>query len=769
MKNKLAIKQIFMIILITLVIVLSIIAIWINIYLKDVKCTDISLGTNTNNCCYIFDDENNMKKISRENNKPIKISQLNDYTIKAFLSIEDKKFYEHNGINLIRIVKSTLDNILSGKIIAGGSTITQQLVKNKFLNNDKTIKRKVQEIYLAKKIESQYTKDEILESYLNTIYYGHGAYGIENASLRYFSKSASELSLSESCVLASVINSPTTYSPINNIEKCTERRNLVLKEMNKDGYITDEEYKVTTQSDILLHEKELTTEIDLYDQFAINEASKKLGISVDEIYRNKYKIFTGKNSDTQQTLDEIINNEKYYHKNSYENKADSLSMIIDNETNMVVAVSGKSDYNLVDLERQPGSLIKPLLVYAPAIEEGIVNPMTQIYDGEINYKGYSPNNASGVSNDYISIKDAISKSLNIPAVKVCDMVGLDKCKLYAKKCGFNLAKEDSGYALALGGTTKGFTIQTILDAYSTLVFEGFYSKSNFVKLIKNNKNMTIYNNKVSERNVYSIDTAYIMTDMLKYSTKNGTSKKLANLQYDIAGKTGTVGIPNTNFNTDAYSLAYTTKHRMAVWFGNYSMDKEHHLEGSNNGGTYATEVLKSLCDKLYKNTPPKNFSKPESIIECDIDSIKLTEEHKVYLADEKLPERYKIKEIFSKSHIPEKASHKYNLSPNLSIKKCDKNITICFTANKYSEYKLYRKYNNVDTLLDTFKNKNEEIKYIDNNLLDGKKYTYYLVCYNSISDESFITESKSVYYSNDAHNKYLNELEIVDNYSWLFA
>lgn len=737
--------------------------IWINSCIKEIRNIDLNLDIE-NSVCYVVDADGNEKKITNENNTPIKLENINVDTINAFLSIEDKDFYKHKGINIKRIVKSIIDNVSNNKIVSGGSTITQQLIKNKYLSNEQTLKRKVQEIYLAKKLEAKYSKDKILESYLNEIYYGNGAFGIENASRRFFSKSASELNLSESCVLAASINSPARYSPINNIENSLSRRNLILNEMLKDKKISKEKYDSTIDSDIILNPSEIKKDNkDTYDIFAINEAANLLNVSINDIYRNGYKIYTGKSSKVQEELDKLINDDKYYHKNSYGNIADSLSMIIDNESNMVSAISGRSEYDLYNLKRQPGSLVKPILVYAPAIEEGLINSATQILDSEIDYDGYSPNNVGGISNEYVSVKDAISRSMNIPAIKVCNMLGIDKCKMYAKRCGLSLSNKDNGLAIALGGVTDGFALQNILDAYSPLIYSGIYKKSNIIKCIKDNSNLTIYNNKMTENTVFNTDTSYIMTKILQKSTKDGTSKKLSNIQYDIAGKTGTVAVHNTNLNTDIYSLAYTTKHRFMIWMGDYSMDKKYHLEGVNNGGTFATEFIKDTANILYKNNTPEAFRKPPTVDSYDIDIMVLENEHKVTLAGN-IPDRYKQSILLSKRHLPEHSTNEYYYPTDLVVKSNIDGNEIIFKTNKYMTYKLYKDDGENSIVLASIKNKDNVFTYNDIDIVRDKVYTYYVESYNLITDR-YDTSNKVKICNKSVHDN----TDLKNNYDWLFA
>ncbi len=764
MKFKKIIKPALIILLSLIVVTMASIFIYCKITIDKVRDYDLSLDKDITKVVSLYDKYGDEKLLRNNEYNDIQFNDLPPYLISAFISIEDKEYFKHNGINIKRIVKSAIDNTLSGRIVSGGSTITQQLIKNKFLTDKQTIERKVQEIYLAKKLEKMYSKEEIFTSYLNEIYYGNGAYGIKSASLRFFSKDVKDLTLSESSVLAGCINSPSTYSPINNIENSLKRRNLVLEQMLEDGYITESAYLKAINEPIILNPSELktNTKLDLYDKFALEEASQILGIAVSELYNKGYKIYTNKDPDLQSNLEERMSSQDYYPKNNYGNTADGLGMIVDNQTHTVSAVAGNSEYNLIGVKRQPGSIIKPVLVYAPAIEEGVVTPITQIEDSEINYSGYSPNNVGNKLSGYVSIRDAIADSLNIPAVKVCGMVGLEKCKEYAMRVGLDFHKKDTGYALALGGTTEGYTLQELIDSYSPFINSGSYIKSTFINKIIDNNNMTVYSNILSENKVYGSDTAYIMTDMLKYAVETGTSKKLSNFDYDIAGKTGTVGIKGTNYNTDVYSLAYTSEHTMAVWFGNYSMDKEYYLEGNNNGGTYATQLIADTFDIIYQDNKPQSFIKPDTVVDCDIDLYKLNTESVVYLGED-LPDRYKLSTTISNRYLPTKYNYDNDNYINLKAVNNGDSIDLIFTSNNLINYKIYKVLNNETTLLHEIRNKNEVIKYTDSDILNNNKYDYYIEGYNTITNNTFKSDTISIY-TNILQNNSLYEF----SFNWLF-
>ena len=696
MKLKKVLKISSIILLIVAIIVLSF-ALWFVIdTVKDVKNLQISLNDKSVACCDMFDSQKNLISSTQGiKNTYVELSQINKQTIDAFLSIEDKKFYNHDGLNYPRMIKAVFTNIKKSEYAEGASTISQQLIKNKYLTNEKTIKRKIKEIYLTKKLEASESKDDILESYLNTIYYGNGAYGIGNASMKFFSKTPSELTLSESCILAGVVNSPANYSPINNIEKCKARRNLVLNEMLEDGRITNEEYISAINEDIIVNESKITSinSLDLYSKNVLREASEILGLSEQEILNRNYKIYTYKDESIQNTLSKIINDDKYYDKNSYGNIADSLSIILDNETGGVVAVDGRSEYDLIDFKRQPGSLVKPVLVYTPAIEEKLIYTCSEILDEKTDFGKYSPKNVGDEYYGYVSIKDAVAKSLNIPSIKLCQELGVNKCKEYGEKCGLEFDENDVGLAIALGGLTNGFTLQNITESYLPYTNSGMFKNSAYISKIVSPNNLTIYNRKMSENNYCSAESAYLMTDTLNYSTKYGTSKKLSNCNYDIAGKTGTVNIKDSNLNTDAYSLAYTSKHTMSVWLGNYSMNEEFNLNGYNNGGTFATEIIRDTFNTIYEDNSPPDFEIPDGIVSLPIDTISLNEQHEIYLGND-LPQRFQKYELFAKDNVPSTLTTNINCDTNFTLDCQDNYIGITLDCKDYITYSIYRIDNN---------------------------------------------------------------------------
>lgn len=718
----------------------------------------------------VYNDDNIELKNTISNKSIVKIEDVPNHVVNAFISIEDKDFFKHNGLNYKRIAKAMFNNLKSFSFKEGASTISQQLIKNTHLTNEKTIKRKVKEMLLTKKLEKEFSKKDILETYLNVIYFGENSYGIERAALTYFGKETKDLTLWEGATLAGIIKSPYTYSPVYNPGNCLKRRNLVLSEMLRDKKISQAQYDEAVNMPLEIVDRKQEQGVNnLYVKACINEAEQILNLSEKDIMLSGIKIYSYLDDEIQKQLYDIANNENNYHTNSYGNTNDSLLIMIDNETYAVLGYAGKSDYDLTNFVRQPGSTIKPILVYAPALEKGLVSPDTLILDEKINYGGYSPKNVGGKYYGYVSVEESICDSLNVPAVKTLDYVGIENAKQFAKKAGIKFDENDNGLALALGGFTNGVTLKELTNSFLPFVNDGNFSKANFVRKIVDINGKTLYEHKPKEEKIMGEDTAYLMTNMLKEACKTGTSMKLKNLDFDVAGKTGTVAITGTNNNTDAYSVAYTTKHTMGVWIGNYSNATKYVLEGKNNGGTYATNMIKICFEELYANNKPENFKQPNSVKEVEIDLKEYENNHVIKLASSNCPDRYKIKTLVSKRFEPKETSELFaNLSvENFDVKIENGKVLVCFDAEDYLKYEIMRVENGKTKSLKKYSNKKGKIEYYDFNIKENSTYNYYIKI-STINDlASSVSETLTIITDKNEQNfdKFLN---YNDNVSWLF-
>lgn len=617
-----------------------------------------------------LENKNQALKISANNgtiiknlNSSIKIDELNDYTINAFIAKEDKRFYEHSGFDTIRIFGALKNNILAGEVVEGGSTITQQLVKNTHTNSERTLTRKIKEIKLATEVEEKYSKSEIMEMYLNNIYFGNNCYGIADASLTYFGKFASNLSLSESAILAGLISAPSIYNPIANKSISIDKGKLVLSLMFEQSLISENELTSAMKEIEKIKICAINSTSSMYLEYAINEAKEILG--VDELNQSQdIYIETYLDADIQTNLENEILSGKYAFPNKNGISPEIGSVILDNKTGGIIAIAGVGEYNISSLRRQPASTIKPILVYAPAIEYLEYLPASKILDEPVNFSGYSPQNATKLNYGYTTIRDNIVRSTNIPAVKLLNEVGVERAKQFAVGFGIIFNEEDNNLALALGGFTDGVTITELAGAYCTFANYGVYTKPTYIKKITID-GKTVYRHTPSFTRACTEETAYLITDMLKSVALYGTGRKIKSVGNFIASKTGTNA--TTDNNLDAWNVSYTTENTMVVWIGNTS-GVNGSMHQSINGSTYATLLTKAIFEKMYASAKPQDFEKPNTIVSLQIDKDLFDSENKIYLADEnsihKSTELFKVTNLPKTFHAEEEQRFKESLSEN---------------------------------------------------------------------------------------------------------
>ncbi len=652
----------------------------------------------------------NGKNIKPKNENYISISLLKSYTKDAFISAEDKRFYAHKGIDYVRIGGAIISNLKSHSFSQGASTISQQLVKNTQLSSEKTITRKLKEMKMTKELESKYSKDEILEFYLNNIYFGNGCYGIENASNHYFNKSAKDLTIAESALLAGTINAPSFYDIESNYEQANKRKDLILSLMNKYSKISDKEYVNAKNEKITLSIQKLNSNNFLYQEI-LSEISKKLNLSENEIKNANLKVYTSIDLNLQNKINEII-------KTSYSNLESSpniATIVIDNETNGIVAIYGSK--STLESKRQPGSTIKPILVYGPAIEENIVSPATKIIDEKINISGYSPENADKKYHGAVSVRTALKNSYNIPAVKLLNQVGITNAQNFAKNLGIEFSSKDNNLAIALGGFTDGIKLKSLCDAYTAFANDGYFAPSQYInKIVKNKK--TIYKKDISRVSAMSDSTAYLITDMLLDTSTSGTAKRLKNFNFEIASKTGTVGVENSKKNTDAFNISYTNKHTVLTYFGGVKMPE------SINGATYPTLLTKDIFSNLYASFTPQNFVKPSSVVEKQISKSSYNKNILLITNDSS----DSITEIFSKNNLPAKTDeNKFEVEVfNFMSKK----PIITFTKPNNYEYKIYRQKDKKLEIIDENSEQNIKVEFEDKTAKSDTIYEYFVVLYN---------------------------------------
>lgn len=676
--------------------------------------------TSVNNGIKVYSASGQDNSLYNSNRTIVEIEKLPDYVVNAFVNIEDKRFYKHNGYDLKRIVKAGIVNFSSKSKSQGASTISQQLIKNALLSNEKTYERKIKEIVLAIKMEKKFSKQQILEMYLNTIYFGQNAYGIENASQIYFGKSAKDLTLNEACFLAGIIKSPTKYNPKNNYELAKTRRNLVAKAMFEQKSITEEQYMKVVESEI---ETTSAPTLDAsYEREAIYEACCLLNISERELINKDYQIITNKDETLQKQVIKINQTNLQNAKNQFDCELDSISILADN-SGKILAYYVNSNYNLHNMKRQPASLLKPLAVYLPCFKQNILSPATLILDEPINYNGYSPKNAGGDYYGYVSTKNAIANSLNIPAVKALDYAGIENACLTLADLGINIAKNDINLSLALGAVKNGVELLQVINAYSTIANYGVFKPLSFVKKITDKDGKTIYSSSDFCQNVVDAQSCFLLTDCLKQTSKTGTAKRFNDLCFDVAAKTGTAF--NGEHNTDCYNLAYTTNHTLLTWIANV---KNNALNDNIHSSNQPTEINKQILLQLYANNRPQTFKVPDGIELAGYDVTEYEKNHIIVAPNSNL-DRFVAYDYFKTNNKPEpRQIDQQNMAVNLD--KYGSKIT--FDTLKNMQYELFKNTTNNQVKLATISEKTDTITINDADIFKFDEITYILKCNNQV-------------------------------------
>ena len=659
----------------------------------------------------------------------VSISELQPSTVYAFISAEDARFFEHEGVDVIRIAGAIVADIKAGSYVQGASTISQQLIKLSHLTSEKTISRKAEEAALAYEMERQYSKEDILEMYLNYVYFGGGYYGIEAAAEGYFGVHASDLTLDQSAMLAGILKSPSGYAPHINYAASINRRNNILRLMRDYGYITDDEKKqASARRPTILHDKREEYS-GYYTDAVTKSAAALMGITVDELIRGGYSIYSAMDSDIQHYCEEMFKNGELFPAEDSE----AAIVVLDPSTGMVVAMVGGRSYTggisfnrATDIRRQPGSVIKPVIAYAPAFEYLNYTAADMILDEETTFADYTPSNYGNKYYGWVTVREAVTKSLNVPAVKTLSEVGVERAKDFAKRCGIEFDDKDDSLALALGGFTYGVSPLQIAGAYSCFASGGIYNTPTLIKKITDRNGLTVYEYRQDSRRVMSEANAYILTSMLKSVVTEGTGHRLNTLDIPIAGKTGTVGLANGN--RDAWMAGYTPEYTAVVWQG-YDSDRLGLLPSSATGGTYPALMLYELFNHIYPDGRSGDFEKPESVKQYSIDAKTLKKQHKAVLANAMTPQSSRVTEYFTEETAPEDVSGYWAVpgsAQNLLAVREEGGVMVSFDCpDDFGMYTLWRsEAGKAEKPLMTWNGREGHIEYIDAAVKPGKGYRY---------------------------------------------
>ena len=619
------------------------------------KLTDVA----QTGAIYDKDGEYVTRLIGSENRVSISLDTLPGHVTGAFLAAEDLRFYKHPGFDVTRILGAVVSNIRSGDYGQGASTITQQLVKLSHLSSQKTIARKLEEVWLSLQLEQMYSKSEILEMYLNFIYFGQGAYGVQAAADVTFGIDAAQLSPAQAASLAASIKAPSTYSLQSSPENNRERRNYILAVMRDEGMLTQAEYNEAIYEELTPIEAPATaTEYGWFVDAVLEEAEYQLDVSAETLLAGGYRIDTTLDAAMQTILDAQFETDIFPANASDGTPVQSAAACVDTSTGAVRAIVGGREYltrrglnRATQLRRQPGSSIKPLAVYAPALEYAGWTCANVILDEPTNFNGYKPRNSGNAYYGNVTVRTALKNSLNIPAVKVMQAIGVSNSRKYLSAVGIPLDDRDSNLSLALGSMTYGASPVQMAAAYAPFANGGIFRSPYFIERITDQNGVIVYQHQEDATRVLSAQNAYLMTSLLRTVITSGTGTRLSSVGTPVAGKTGTVNMTGGG-NRDAWMAAYTPELSTVVWMGYDDPDSKHRLSNSVQGGTNPASLARNFLRAWYTDKAHPDFQRPDGIISVTIDQKALEWRGKAMLASSLTPSAYRISELFAEGTQP---------------------------------------------------------------------------------------------------------------------
>lgn len=565
----------------------------------------------------VYSDQNELiDEFFLENRKVVNIKDVPKVVIHAFVSAEDSRFFEHRGVDLASILRAFIKNLSAGRIVQGGSTITQQVAKSLFLTPEKSYIRKIREAILAYKIDRYLTKEEILNLYINQIYLGHGTYGIEAAAQGYFGKSARQLTLPEAAMLAGLPKAPNYYSPFNNFERARARQAYVLERMFEDGYITKQDRDRALITPVVLRPLRPKEKIAPYFTEQVRRyIMEKYGSEV--LYKEGLEIYTTLNIEAQRAANEALERglrELEARERFEKGSVQGAIVVMEMKTGAIKAMVGgrdfqKSEFNrAVQSRRLPGSAFKPF-IYAAAFDRGLT-PTHVIVDEPVEYPDPSspdgwwrPKNFDGKFNGPTTLRTALVQSRNIVTVKLLNEIGVDYAAQYAANLGITSPLQRN-LSLALG--TSAISLLEMVRAYATIGNSGQRVTPYFITRIVDRTGQVLEETTPKVEQVIDPRIAFMTTHVMRDVIESGTGRRARAIGRPVAGKTGT-----TNDTKDAWFIGFTPSLVAGVWVG---FDQERSLGRQEVGGRAAAPIWLYCMSKILAQKPVESFPTPEGIV-----------------------------------------------------------------------------------------------------------------------------------------------------------
>jgi penicillin-binding protein 1A len=571
----------------------------------------------------IYDDNDELvTELHVERRIFVPLAQVPQTLRDAVIATEDRRFYHHWGIDPVGIARAVVQNYRRGRIVEGGSTITQQLTKVLFLTPDKSLERKMKEVVLALEIERRYSKDRILEMYLNQVYFGHGAYGVEAAARTYFGKSVSELSVREAALIAGLPRAPTTYSPFEHADLAKKRREVVLRRMVEFGSVKESEAKQLAKSDLgLIPPERRRTTGQYFLEYVQQMLEAKYG--ADMVFKGGLNVYTTLQPTMQLAAEQALREGlKALEGRTKEARPgehpEGAIVTIEPQTGYVRAIVGgydffRSEFNrAVQAKRQPGSAFKPF-VYVAALESGFT-AASRIEDSPVSYpvgrngQAWKPENYDRKFRGSTTLQQALEESVNIVTVKLEERVGINRTVQVARKLGITSALTTD---LTLGLGTSDLTLLELTSAYATFANQGMWLPPTAIRHVTDAQGKLLEENVPQGKEALSSETAYVITSMLRGVVERGTGQAAKALGRPVAAKTGT-----TNDYSNAWFIGFTPRLATGVWVG---YDRPRSLGKDETGSRVAVPIWTAYMAKVLGDSPKEDFPIPERVVMVPVD------------------------------------------------------------------------------------------------------------------------------------------------------
>ena len=693
---------------------------------------------------------------SKQNRVSIPLNQVPKDVQNAFLAAEDLRFYKHKGFDPIRILGAISANLKSGEYSQGASTITQQLIKLSHLSTQKTIARKLEEIYLAVQLEKACSKEQILEYYLNYIYFGRGAYGIEAAAKAYFGIPASELSAAQGASLAAIIKAPSLYAPHLRPEENRSRQTYILCTMQENGMLSEADYQNALAQEIRpIEAASAGIRYGWYTDAVLDEAEKILSLQAESVLGGGYHIYTAFSPEQQDIIDtQFLSSEGFPADAKDGTKAQGAMASVDVRSGAVRAIAGGRSYDVqrglnraTQMRRQPGSALKPLAVYAPAIEYHGYMTASVLDDSPQKFGNYSPRNSGYLYYGNVTMRTAMKNSLNVAAVYLLNEIGVASARDYLQKTGIELDDRDWNLSLALGSMTYGVSPVQLAAAYAPFGNGGIFYAPYFIERIEDAAGNVLYTHETKGERVLSEQSAYLLTSLMQSVTSSGTGAKLSRAGTPVAGKTGTVNMAGGG-NRDIWMAAYNNQISTAFWMGFDNPDENHKMQSWVSGGDYTAAMAANFFKSYYANKEKPKFQSPDGIVWLNIDTKAVEWAGETMLASSLTPKAYSVSEVFKASNRPTKESDVWTAPRTPSAfyvtHNQSGNPVLVITAKDNGLYRIQRDAVGECLILnELYGNAGETLYYTDAKAKQGVVYTYRIIpIHSELLENGVLLEGK---------------------------